>query len=411
MTDMKSNKMLYSLLIAVLCCGACSEEEILSTATATEFATTVDGKIIPIVNLSIRTSSGVVICPGIDGVPVNGVDTARFSNLDYSEKIEEVSYILPEGATISPIPAGKEDSIEVMVNNVLTKVRNLWNDVEVYTITTVDKSTYKIAFKLEDFIAKQAETDEGPGPEPDPDDPKAVFIDLFNSDDPIPNNTNWKLCAYGNSAWAQHFQHVEGYENVKVQEGYLKLSVKKDGTLYKNGGIRTTRGYPNNTRLEVRAKLTKRVRGGFPAIWQMPVDGMTWPISGEIDLMEWVQGDPNRIYQTIHHAPTGTADQSKHEKPAVNITNWHTYAVDRTDDALIFYVDGRETWRFLNKKTGNWREYPFNRYDFDIILNFSLGGTLNGLMTWPGPIYDEDLPGEMWVDWVRVVRLPGSSNE
>ena len=45
-------------------------------------------------------------------------------------------------------------------------------------------------------------------------------------------------------------------------------------------------------------------------------------------------------------------------------------------------------------------EYPFN-----IILNSSLGGELNGMMTWPGEIHDEDLPGEMWVDWVRVVLL------
>ena len=34
-----------------------------------------------------------------------------------------------------------------------------------------------------------------------------------------------------------------------------------------------------------------------------------------------------------------------------------------------------------------------------------LGGELNGMMTWPGEIHDEDLPGEMWVDWVRVVLL------
>lgn len=246
--------------------------------------------------------------------------------------------------------------------------------------------------------------------EPDPNDPETVFIDLFDSNDSIPNVADWKLCTYANNAWAQHFQHVTGYENVKVENGYLKLKVKKDGGVYKNGGIRTKQGFSNNTRLEVRAKLTKRVRGGFPAIWQMPLKGMSWPISGEIDLMEWVQGTPNRIYQTIHHAPTGTADKSQHASPLVPVTEWHTYAVDRTDDALIFYVDGKETWRFANKKTDNWRDYPFNRYDFDIILNFSLGGKLNGAMTWPGAIHDEDLPGEMWVDWVRVIKLPGYSN-
>ena len=58
--------------------------------------------------------------------------------------------------------------------------------------------------------------------------------------------------------------------------------------------------------------------------------------------MEWVQSTPSRVYQTIHYAPTGTADQSKHASPLVSVTAWHTYAVDRTDDVLIFYVDGQE---------------------------------------------------------------------
>ena len=51
------------------------------------------------------------------------------------------------------------------------------------------------------------------------------------------------------------------------------------------------------------------------------------------------------------------------------------------------------------------KQYPFTKYDFDIILNFSLGGLLNDNPTWPGEIVDEDLPGEMWVDWVKVTKL------
>ncbi|WP_298650492.1 hypothetical protein [uncultured Proteiniphilum sp.] len=49
--------------------------------------------------------------------------------------------------------------------------------------------------------------------------------------------------------------------------------------------------------------------------------------------------------------------------------------------------------------------YPYNQWDYDIILNFSLGGMLNGNTTCSGTIYDEDLPSEMWIDWVRVIKL------
>ena len=39
-------------------------------------------------------------------------------------------------------------------------------------------------------------------------------------------------------------------------------------------------------------------------------------------------------------------------------------------------------------------QYPFCEYPFNIILNLpSLGGELNGRMTWPGEICDEDLLG------------------
>lgn len=50
-------------------------------------------------------------------------------------------------------------------------------------------------------------------------------------------------------------------------------------------------------------------------------------------------------------------------------------------------------------------QYPFCQYKYDIILNFSLGGDLNGNPTWPGKINDDDLPGEMWIDWVKVSSL------
>lgn len=243
-----------------------------------------------------------------------------------------------------------------------------------------------------------------------PADEKVLFTDDFNGPAAIPDTTVWELCTYANNAWAQHFKHVEGYENVKVENGYLKLKADKTGGVYKNGGINTKFGFPCNSRLEVKARL-KPVRGGFPAIWQMPVGGLPWPRSGEVDVMEWVQGTPSQIYQTVHtfyiNGMNGSAGVTN-TKPDRNfdVTQDHVYAVDRTEKAVIFYVDGKETWRyenhFLNKDK---MQYPFCELPFNIILNYSLGGLLNGKTTWAGRIHDEDLPGEMWIDWVRVISL------
>lgn len=241
---------------------------------------------------------------------------------------------------------------------------------------------------------------------------KVLFEENFDDDKNIKNTEIWKLCTYANNAWSQHFKYVNGYENVTVENGYLKLSATKDGDLYKNGGIRTVKGFPNNTRVEVKARLNK-VRGGFPAIWQMPIGGEEWPRSGEVDIMEWVQGTPNQIYQTVHtffiNGPGGSAGATN-ENPnkEFDITVDHIYAADRTDEAIIFYVDGVETWRYNNQyleDEDTKLQFPFNKFDYDIILNFSLGGMLNGNKTWAGTIHDEDLPGEMWIDWVKVTEL------
>lgn len=240
---------------------------------------------------------------------------------------------------------------------------------------------------------------------------KVIFEDNFDQSSSIPDTTVWKLCTYAHNAWAQHFQYVEGYENVEVKDGYLILKVDKQDGHYKNGGIRTYQGFPCNTRVSVRARMNKLVKGGFPAIWQMPIDGKPWPESGEVDIMEWVQQTPKSVYQTIHTAynPKHTPD---HETGVTNVTDdidvteFHVYAADRTPEAIIFYIDGVERGRYNNfHDEEEDSQFPFCSRPFDIILNYSLGGELNGNRTWPGPIDDADLPGEFIIDWVKVTEL------
>lgn len=241
---------------------------------------------------------------------------------------------------------------------------------------------------------------------------KVIFLDDFNSTESIPNPKVWKLCDFSKVAWAQHFEYVKGYENVKVEDGYLKLKACKSDGHYKNGGIRTIKGFSKNTRIEVKARLTKRARGAFPAIWQIPLNGKPWPKSGEVDIMEWVQNTPMEFYQTVHtyyiNGENGSAGVTNPNRDKnFDITQFHVYAAERREDAIIFYVDGKETFRYNNMYLEEEKEkmqFPFCDLKFDIILNCSLGGTLNGQKTWPGDIHDKDLPVEMWVDWVKVIK-------
>ena len=245
-------------------------------------------------------------------------------------------------------------------------------------------------------------------PEP-PQEENVIFFEDFNGPESVPNPEIWKLCSYSHTVWGRYFANTEGYSNVKIEDGYLVLTAdKKDGN-YTTGGIRTIKGFPAGTKLEVKARL-KPLKGAFPAIWQMPVGGRNWPESGEVDVMEWVQGSPDCIHQTLHtsyiYRTIGDAGYTR--KTAVDVTEEHIYAAARAEEAVIFYIDGVETSRYDNahlEGSEGKLQFPFVLWDYDIILNFSLGGEFNGGKTWAGPIDDEELPGVMWIDWVKVSKI------
>ena len=78
-----------------------------------------------------------------------------------------------------------------------------------------------------------------------------LFVDGFDGSSVVPDTAVWKLCTYAHNAWSQHFKAVDGYENVRVENGYLKLRACKDNGIYKNGGVFSKLGFPCATRLEV----------------------------------------------------------------------------------------------------------------------------------------------------------------
>ncbi len=244
---------------------------------------------------------------------------------------------------------------------------------------------------------------------------KPIFSEEFNtSNNGLPDTTIWASCKPFQVAWAQHFKNCAPYENVRIEDGVLKLKASKVDGKYKTAGIQTRFGFPVNTRVEVRAKFDKQVRGAFPAIWQMPIGAPEWPRGGEVDIMEWVQSDPDMVFQTVHShynnmvsGTTGTTNPKNVHQ--FDITQYHVYAAERTDDAVIFYLDGKETWRYNNMHLPKDKtQFPYADYPYNIILNYSLGGELNGGPTWAGKISDEDLPGELWIDWVHVLPLKKS---
>lgn len=319
--------------------------------------------------------------------------TVKIGSITDLASITDVAYTLgSESAVIWPDPAG-------FVGN--------WQKEQ--TVVVTDKGV-ETAYDII-FTAYQAPSD-GPGIPGDEWEDGVIFFDDFN-EGVIPDPEVWKLCAPGNTTWTYWFDAAAGYRNVKVENGNLVLTADNEGR-YRNGGVRTIHGFPVGTLVEVRARF-KKAGGGFPAIWQMPVNGLTWPMSGEIDIMEWVQDTPNRLYHTIHTYGTASKpDKSTHLNDSMGITDtdvYRVYAAARTEEAVIFYVDGEEKWRYVNEHLAGDAgliQYPFASRDFDIILNYSLS---NSPSAWPGAIKDSDLPATMHVDWVKVSKFSEQTGE
>ncbi|UVF18413.1 glycoside hydrolase family 16 protein [Microvirga terrae] len=140
---------------------------------------------------------------------------------------------------------------------------------------------------------------------------------------------------------------------------------------------------------EVRAKVPKG-KGLWSAFWLLPIDG-SWP--PEIDIMEVLGSSTTQAVQTYHFNDTS----GKRAKAGTSYsgsdfsTGFHSYGVDWQPGKLIWYVDGKETYRFSSPSVSAKPMY--------LLLNLAIGGH------WPGdPDAATPFPSTMEVDYVKVYR-------
>jgi beta-glucanase (GH16 family) len=163
-------------------------------------------------------------------------------------------------------------------------------------------------------------------------------------------------------------------------------------------------------RAEARIRMPA-ARGVWPAFWLL--GNGSWPDTGEIDIMEYV-GEKEWTSVALH-GPGYSGDTplvSRYTFPeGTDVTGWHVYAVEWTEDALVFEVDGQPFYRVTREMVERYGEWRFDNPKY-VILNFALGGAypagVNGVeRPYPGlpqETADRIKAGElaMLVDWVRV---------
>ena len=214
-----------------------------------------------------------------------------------------------------------------------------------------------------------------------------VFSDEF--DGTALNAGQWHTCSWWSSTTCsiETNNELELYtqNNVSVANGMLKLQARRENAVAWNGktynytsGMISSGGRSGSIPagftfkygyMEARVKVPAG-QGLWPAFWTLPAD-YSWP--PEIDVMEILGHKPNVTEMHYHYLDGGGA----HQGPGQAWTgpdfsaDWHTFGVDWQPNAMVWYVDGVERWRFTDASAITAKP----QY---LLLNLAVGGN------WPG---------------------------
>jgi beta-glucanase (GH16 family) len=211
----------------------------------------------------------------------------------------------------------------------------------------------------------------------------------------------------GNGGWGNNELQFYRAENTTLQNGNLVIEARSEafgGRSYTSSRL-ITKGKKEFKygRIDIRAALPEG-QGVWPALWMLGsnIDAVSWPACGEIDIMEVLGHQTNRLYGTVHYGSNFSQRRSKTGEvllPAGKnfVNEFHVFSIDWAEDRITFYLDDVQYFEF-DKATAGADPYPFNN-DFFFILNVAVGGN------WPGnPDATTRLPQQMIVDYVRVYQ-------
>ncbi len=208
------------------------------------------------------------------------------------------------------------------------------------------------------------------------------------------------MCGWGNN-------ELEYYrpENLSFDGSNMIIEARKEafgGRQYTSSKI-VSRGKKTFKfgKIEFRAKLPKG-KGIWPAFWMLPQNNVFggWPKSGELDILEMVGHEPNKVYGTLHFGP-GPGSTQISRGYTLNgsdfSADFHTFSIVWDTNSIEWFVDGNLFSTVKHTDMGS-ATYPFNE-DFFFIINLAVGGQ------WPGaPDATTVFPQRLIVDYVRVYQ-------
>ncbi|MCK4345829.1 MAG: family 16 glycosylhydrolase [Bacteroidales bacterium] len=220
--------------------------------------------------------------------------------------------------------------------------------------------------------------------------------------------------AYGlPSGWGNNELQWYRPDNVTVENGHLVITAKKEtysGKNYTSARIRTiNKGDWKYGRFEFRIKFPFG-KGIWSAIWMMPTDNVYggWAASGEIDIIEHLGHESNKVYGTLHYGgpwPQNTqSGMSNTLQEGTFADDFHLFALEWEEGIFKWFVDDslyqtQTSWYSTNGEF----PAPFDQR-FHLLINVAVGGN------WPGnPDATTTFPQMLEIDYVRVYQQSDTS--
>ena len=316
-----------------------------------------------------------------------------------------------------------------------------YQDIE-YTFNSGDNTSGSIAFIKwteengnQDIIQEEVWIDDVSVKEvsnaSEDDQYEMVWADEFNESELDKKNWGYEL---GHIRGLEQQHYTNSKDNVYLEDGNLVIKATNRKTedqyevtqgdttrkvIYDSGSVRT-HGKQEFLygRIEMKAKLPKG-QAVFPAFWTLGSDfhldgniaqGIGWPDSGEIDIMELIgngtAGGVNgnkQVYQTLHYGTNGE-DDGKYAGHGTCYTlpsgifndDYHVFGINWSKGKIEWYVDDQIV-RTVDYSDDQRALECIDRPQY-IEFNLALGGA------WPGAA-GENLAGTKFeVDYVRYAR-------
>ena len=362
-----------ALLLSIILAFSCKKESsktvpnILLNTSASVYEDLTEATLQLTVSLSAPTDKPVTISYSTE-------DSTAKAGMDYTAVLN---------ATITFQPGEKSKFLEVRILPDSARKEDVWFKIILSNVVNAMMQNSSISVKVINI-----------------DYSTLAWSDEFS--DTTLNTSNWNYELGNNSGWGNN--ELESYtsskNNVYTQDGLLYIkAIKGTGNSYTSGRI-TTLGKREFTfgRIDIRAKLPEG-QGIWPALWMLGsnISTIGWPGCGEIDIMEELGQQPEKVYFTAHYNNGG------HQSSGGNYSlqgasfsdDFHIFSLLWQPTRLRWYVDNKEYFLLNSSQISG---FPMDLPQF-FIFNVAVGGN------WPGsPDATTVFPQNMVIDYIRVYQ-------